>query len=238
MTKEDIIKRIRQEASKRGGRVSYRVFLDETGIKDKWLRGQQWWAGWNALLLEAGLETRLFRKPSTPLDAVVEVVASLVVQLGRWPTDDDFRRARSRDKSFPSLKVVSRFRSSGALAEGIIDLAEREDRFAAALPIAKARATEESTVSATPKVKGYVYMIRSGRRFKIGKETTAGARQAAAGTWLENPEVVHRITTEDPDGVERYWHARFKQQGKHVKGELFALSAYDVAVFKRWKKIV
>ena len=47
MTKDEVIQRIKQLSAAGEQHVSYRGFLSETGVKDKWLRTQEWFGGWN-----------------------------------------------------------------------------------------------------------------------------------------------------------------------------------------------
>jgi Meiotically up-regulated gene 113 len=63
-------------------------------------------------------------------------------------------------------------------------------------------------------------------------------REGELGVQLpEKLPPIHYIETDDPDGIETYWHKRFESQGKRKEGEWFALTAADVRAFKRWKRI-
>lgn len=78
--------------------------------------------------------------------------------------------------------------------------------------------------------------MKSGKYHKIGKSDSVGRRNYELGIKLpEKLEEIHKIKTDDPTGIEAYWHKRF--EGKRAKGEWFLLNKNDVKNFKRWKRI-
>lgn len=81
---------------------------------------------------------------------------------------------------------------------------------------------------------GFVYLMKSGHFYKVGRSNSAGRREYELAIQLpEKAITVHTIRTDDPVGIEEYWHKRFDSKRKN--GEWFALEASDVAAFRRRK---
>lgn len=240
MTKASVAKRVQDLALANGGRVSFDQFVCETGIPAQRLRQQPWFPGWNALLLELGIETAVFSKPRTPEGTVVAAIARLIKRIGRWPTNDDFARARKSDDSFPSLKVISRIKNTGRLPALLKDYCSADASLSLVAGIAEAQPQADVSIDhdieGSDRVKGYVYMLRgSGRKYKIGHTNSPNRRFRQVQLEVPDPLVqVHSIPTDDPEGIEKYWHNRFVE--KRIRNiEFFELDADDVRAFKRRK---
>ena len=71
-----------------------------------------------------------------------------------------------------------------------------------------------------------------GAIYKLGRSNAVGRRMYELRIQLaERLELVHSFETDDPEGIERYWHDRFA--AKRSNGEWFSLGPEDVAAFKR-----
>jgi hypothetical protein len=115
------------------------------------------------------------------------------------------------------------------LAETDPDLADLREL----LPPLDPHETATTPSSSAPPDVGFVYLVQSGRFHKIGKTRHIGRRSYELALQLpERLELVHTIRTDDPEGVERYWHDRFAHL--RANGEWFKLGRSEVTAFKRW----
>ncbi len=170
-------------------------------------------------------------------------LAALVRRLGKFPTSNEIRFARQEDAGFPSHNTFARFGRKRDLVERLLDhctspggedveVAEVCREVLAGLPVAAAEEDPPGELQ-----RGFVYLMRSGRHFKIGRTNSLGRREYELAIQLpERLELVHAMETDDTAGIERYWHDRFAD--RRANGEWFALTKADVLAFKRRKKFM
>ena len=168
-------------------------------------------------------------------DLLLQRLCELVRDLGRFPVAAEFRLRRRTDPTFPDQKTYRRFGRKGALARQLRDysLANGLEEVAA---LCEPHIDEESPAPSprSETVLGDVYLIKAGRHYKIGRSNAAGRRERELAIQLPERAVrIHTIRTDDPAGIEEYWHRRFADRRKN--GEWFALTAADVASVRRRK---
>jgi hypothetical protein len=128
--------------------------------------------------------------------------------------------------------------------DGLIKYASTDERWVSLVDIlqrAKPQvANEAEQRDAGAQDYGHVYLIRSGKSYKVGSSRAVYSRTATVVR--QSPlggDLIHTIATDDPEGIESYWHERFKSSrisgNNKMSGEWFMLSAADVAAFRRRK---
>ena len=233
-TKQHILAEIRRTARDNGGRALGRQrFEQETGIRYVEWYGR-FWKRWNDAVAEAGLAPNQMQGRLSD-DRLLSRYADLVRECGGVPTSGDLLLKRRADPTFPSRKVFDRFGSKSRLVSRARDFCGEHSEWSdvirllpAAAPETEGLADQVSPVGAA----GFVYLMRSGKYHKIGHTNSIGRREYELGIQLpEAVTVIHQIETDDPEGIEAYWHNRFA--AKRARGEWFKLTAQDVAAFKR-----
>jgi Meiotically up-regulated gene 113 len=238
-TKEAIISEIKRTAINNSGTPLGQVtFERETGISTASWRGK-YWRNWGDAVSEAGFAANT-KNEAHETAFLVASLANLTRKNRRFPTYADTRLARESDKSFPAHQALTRLGAFADRVELVRQYAIEHPEFneiLAVLPEAQV-SDDKASAEATATVDGFVYMglLKIGRekRYKMGKTNLVERRQDQISVQLpENLDLVHAVKTDDPAGIENYWHKRFA--AKRTKGEWFSLSHEDVKAFKRRK---
>ncbi len=237
MTKEQILDEIKRIAAANNGvPPGSQKFKTETGIGESAWSGK-YWARWGDALREAGFSPNVWQVPHSD-DVFIQSYVRLIRELGHFPAVRELSLKRRQDPSFPSSGTFVRFGSKPTAAKRIIEFCGQNKGYEDVIRICEPIAAESSPRTAktsTPQVvEGFVYLIKSGRHYKIGRSNAAGRREYELALQLpERATKIHEIRTDDPPGIEVYWHNRFA--AKRRGGEWFELDSSDVSAFKRRK---
>jgi Meiotically up-regulated gene 113 len=238
MDKQHIIDEIIRTSEKNGGRpLGRQRFFSETGIKESEWYGK-YWARWSDALKEAGY-TPNAKQDSYEEEWLIEQLISFIKEIGSFPTFAELRLKARRAKGFPSHSTFARLGNKIEVARKILDYCHQKSGYDDVIIICqsitaieskeddKSEGTDDSTLA-------FVYLLKSGRHYKIGRSNFVGRREYELSIQLpERVSIVHSISTDDPIGIEAYWHKRFKDRRKN--GEWFELTSHDVKAFKKRK---
>lgn len=239
MNKDHILKEIDRTAQENNGiPLGMRRFAKETGIKPSdWLG--KYWTKWGDALIEAGYSPNKMQS-AIDKDLLMEQVIAFIREIGRFPTFADFRLKAHNTDGFPSHNTISlRLGRKPEMVSTILKYCEGKPDLLDVIQICEEvsntlgheieQYSKESGIEF-----GYVYLMKSGRFYKIGRSAEVERRGYEIGIKLpETLQIVHKIRTDDPTGIEDYWHKRF--QDRRRRGEWFELSSTDVGAFKRRK---
>ena len=133
-------------------------------------------------------------------------------------------------KGFPSHTTFSNhFGNKAGLITALKAWVRKNDEFSDLIALLP---TSNETGNSPPPTEGFVYLIKSGDYYKIGRSTELERRVKEIRITLpQKASLEHAIRTDDPPGIEAYWHRRFSE--RRVRGEWFRLTVPDLRAFKR-----
>ena len=239
--KRRILAEIKRLAEASGKPPGVRLFERETGIRESdWF--PDLWLRWGDALQEAGFARNIMQEAFSD-KLLVEQYARLAQRLSRLPIEGEMIRESRTNPSFPSEKTFRRFGGKRKLLKAVADFCRANGAFDDVLAFCEStlrnqeRDTEPSHSPKSRITTGFVYLMKSGPHYKIGRTNSLARRQWELGIKIPvPPRTIHYVETDDPVGVEAYLHRRF--DAKRGEGEWFNLAADDVLAFKRWKRIV
>ncbi|OGG74082.1 hypothetical protein A3A40_02825 [Candidatus Kaiserbacteria bacterium RIFCSPLOWO2_01_FULL_54_20] len=239
VSKQQILNEIKRTAKENGGKpLGASRFEKETGIKPYDIG--MFWARFGDAQKEAGFMPNQLQVAHAN-EFVSEKIIGLTRKLGRFPTVREIILERKLDTDFPSKGTFQRLGSKGQLAKKIITYCKTKDGYENVIALCKPilERIDEGDVSTNPSNNqrlGEVYLFKHGKYYKIGKTNDTVRRGGELRIQLpENLDLIHSIKTDDPSGIEAYWHRRF--ESKRMNGEWFDLNSSDVKAFKSWKRI-
>jgi hypothetical protein len=238
VTKAQVLAEISRTAKENGGvPLGVTRFYTETGIKETDWLGKHW-ARWGDALKEAGLPPNTLQAAYEE-EFLLDKLALLTKELGHFPARTEIQLKGREDHEFPSVTTFRRWGSKSELTAKLARFCEGREgyedvRQLCAPHVRNIEANVERVTADAEDAFGHVYLLKSGKFYKIGRSNAVGRRERELAIQLpEKASVVHSIRTDDPPGIESYWHRRFESRRKN--GEWFELETHDVSAFKRRK---
>lgn len=232
-SRDEILDAIRLTA-KDGHPLGSQAFAKETGIKQSdWYC--KYWVRWSDAIKEAGFAPNTFNQ-RIDKSIMLEKLIPAIRHFGKFPTFGELRLYHKVDSTFPSHStVLNHFPTKKDLITEVTayisDKPELEDIAGLCRNFGNPQKDSSSRSTVT---EGHVYLFKSGNHYKIGK--TSNLERRVKEVTVALPEfltIIHTIRTDDPDGIEAYWHRRFSD--RRANGEWFKLNIADVNAFKRRK---
>lgn len=229
-----ILSEIQRLAGENGGQPpGARLFAQHTGLREHTWRGV-YWARWSDALTDAGF---IPNKPPERYEEnlLLDRLVKFCRERRKFPTAMELRLYGRSHSDFPNQKSYQRhFGTMANLHRRLFEFARADDKYSDVASILVGQAPSFEGMS-KPASDGFVYLIQWGANYTIGRGDQLERRVKQVRTGLpDSGKLVHAIRTDDPPGIEAYWHRRFADK-RAENGEWFKLTRTDVAAFKRRK---
>lgn len=169
-TRDQILQAVKKAAGKEDtktiGRERFQLI---TGIRDaEWM---YYWPKWSDVLIEAGLQPGTMQGKLDDNSVIVALIP-LIREKGRWPTIPEMRIYSREHPGFPSHNTIrargDRPTLAGILLKYCSNKPELNDIVKICEPLVIVDQNNEEFES-QERIQGYVYLMKSGQFYKIGK---------------------------------------------------------------------
>jgi hypothetical protein len=230
--RERILAEIKRIADANGGQSpGMGLFETETGVRRQdWLG--KYWARWSDAILEAGFQPQE-RAQKTKPEIVFLKLLDACRYFKKFPTKAELQLFRNVDPDFPwYTTLLSNFSDKSEMQREFRKWVSERSELLDVLAMLPESTVNDAKANCTKE--GFVYLIKSGANYKIGRGDELEKRVKQIRTALPDASTLeHSIRTDDPQGIESYWHRRFAD--KRANGEWFKLTTQDVSAFKKRK---
>ena len=231
-----IVSEIQRLAGSTSGKPpGQKLFAKETGIAVHQWRGR-FWPRWGDALIEAGFAPNDWTSRLETTEVLSSVIAACR-HYRRLATNAEMEIFARSEPSMPSMNTLRRhFGTRPKLVAALVEFIDKNPAYAdvAVMLPANAQITAERPTVSAKIPEGFVYLIQAGEFYKIGRSDDIERRFKEIRIALPAKAVlIHSIRTDDPPGIEAYWHQRFRD--RRANGEWFKLTTMDVAAFKKRK---
>ena len=139
-----------------------------------------------------------------------------------------------QDHTFPSHSTFHRLGPKATVLQRVCHYAQERGWEDVVKLCTTTSPVEPSTPPQDSVMVGCVYLAKAGKYYKIGRTNAMGRREYELAIQLpQKMKMPHQFKTDDPAGIESYWHAHFAS--KRQNGEWFALTPDDIGAFRRRK---
>lgn len=201
---------------------------------------QAYWPRFGDAIREVGFSPNEMQE-AFPDEFLFKALIELIRKLDRYPTVADIRFEKRNNPDFPGKGAFRRLGRKHTQIRKLYEFIKDDPQYSDIKThcediLDQQQDTKEPSKSRTTPTKASVYLAKSGRHYKIGRTNDSVRRANELNLILpEKLELIHEIETDDPSGVESYWHNRFAD--KRTQGEWFNLTVEDVRAFRKWRKI-
>ena len=237
LTQEQIISEYKKLKLKLGRVPNAREFYSETKVTDYSARVAFGGNAYSKIQSEAGDEPRKFCTNGRKEYEFFEIYGRVVRELNRIPTVADWmhRKEKPTLSGYRHKLKINWKQMPLAFIDWAINKSDWEDVVDICTSYCKERKLYSENTEVLTTSYGYVYLIKANRKgqYKIGKTgSPAGRKSQLSQLDPHDRRYEHVLETNDPCGLENYWHRRFED--KKVSGEIFKLSKKDLKAFKEF----